>query len=112
MLDQRPHGRFDALMGDERFDRPKTIALKSGRDGVVTEWHPTFAGVALDLGIGVCWPYRPQERHRESGRLGEGLVLQTAPISSDSCASGWSELGCSVGYSKTDRSRLRSSLAR
>jgi transposase len=46
------------------FDRPKTIALKWGRDGIVTEWNPTFAGVALDLGIGVevCWPYRPQEK--------------------------------------------------
>ena len=46
------------------FDRPKTIALKWGHDGVVTEWNPTFAGVALDLGIGVevCWPYRPQEK--------------------------------------------------
>jgi transposase len=46
------------------FDRPKTIALKWGRDGVVTEWNSTFAGVALDLGIGVevCWPYRPQEK--------------------------------------------------
>jgi transposase len=46
------------------FDRPRTIALKWGRDGVVTEWNPTFAGVALDLGIGVevCWPYRPQEK--------------------------------------------------
>ena len=46
------------------FDRPKTIALKWGRDGAVTEWNPTFAGVALDLGIGVevCWPYRPQEK--------------------------------------------------
>ncbi len=46
------------------FDRPKTVALKWGRDGVVTEWNPTFAGVALDFGIGVevCWPYRPQEK--------------------------------------------------
>ena len=46
------------------FDRPKTIALRWGRDGVVTEWNPTFAGVVLDLGIGVevCWPYRPQEK--------------------------------------------------
>ncbi len=46
------------------FDRPKTIALRWGRDGVVTEWNPTFAGVALDLGIGVdvCWPYRPQRK--------------------------------------------------
>ena len=50
------------------FDRPKTIALKWGRDGVVTEWNPTFAGVALDLGIGVevCWPYRPQEKGEDS----------------------------------------------
>ena len=46
------------------FDRPKTVALRWGRDGVVTEWNPTFAGVALDLGLGVevCWPYRPQEK--------------------------------------------------
>jgi transposase len=30
----------------------------------VAEWNPTFAGGALDLGIGVevCWPYRPQEK--------------------------------------------------
>jgi transposase len=26
------------------FDRPKTVALRWGRDGVVTEWNPTFAG--------------------------------------------------------------------
>jgi transposase len=46
------------------FDRPKTVALKWRRDGVVTEWNPTFAGVVLDLGLGVevCWPYRPQEK--------------------------------------------------
>jgi transposase len=46
------------------FDRPKTVALTWGRDGVVTEWNPTFAAVALDLGLGVevCWPYRPQEK--------------------------------------------------
>ena len=45
------------------FDRPKTVALKWGRDGVVTEWNPTFAGVALDLGlVEVCWPHRPQEK--------------------------------------------------
>lgn len=46
------------------FDRPKTIALRWGRDGIVTEWNPTFAGVVLDLGLGVevCWPYRPQEK--------------------------------------------------
>lgn len=46
------------------FDRPKTVALTWGRDGVVTEWNPTFAAVVLDLGLGVevCWPYRPQEK--------------------------------------------------
>lgn len=46
------------------FDRPKTVALKWGRDGVVTEWNPTFAYAVLELGVGVdvCWPYRAQEK--------------------------------------------------
>ncbi len=46
------------------FDRPKTVALKWGRDGQVTEWNPTFAGVALDLGLGVelCWPHSPEQK--------------------------------------------------
>ena len=46
------------------FDRPKTIALSWGRDGQVTEWNPTFAGVALDLGLGVelCWPQSPEQK--------------------------------------------------
>jgi transposase len=46
------------------FDRPKTVALSWGRDGKVTEWNPTFAGVALDLGLGVelCWPYSPEQK--------------------------------------------------
>jgi transposase len=46
------------------FDRPKTIALKWGRDGQVTEWNPTFAGVALDLGLGLelCWPHSPRQK--------------------------------------------------
>lgn len=46
------------------FDRPKTVALKWGRDGQVTEWNPTFAGVALDLGLGVelCWPHSPRQK--------------------------------------------------
>jgi len=46
------------------FDRPKTVALAWRRDGVVTEWNPTFAGVVLDLGIGIemCWPHRPQQK--------------------------------------------------
>jgi transposase len=46
------------------FDRPKTIAKSWGRDGQVTEWNSTFAGVALDLGLGVelCWPYSPEQK--------------------------------------------------
>ena len=46
------------------FDRPKTVALKWGRDGVVTEWNATFAYAVLELGVGVdvCWPYRAQEK--------------------------------------------------
>jgi transposase len=46
------------------FDRPKTIALKWTKEGEVTEWNPAFAGVALDLGIGVelCWPYSPEQK--------------------------------------------------
>lgn len=46
------------------FDRPKTVALKWTRDGHVTEWNPIFAGVALDLrlGIEVCWPYAARQK--------------------------------------------------
>jgi transposase len=46
------------------FDRPKTVALKWTRDGQVTEWNPIFAGVALDLGLGieVCWPASPKQK--------------------------------------------------
>jgi transposase len=46
------------------FDRPKTIALSWGRDGVVTEWNSAFAGVALSLGLGIelCWPKSPQQK--------------------------------------------------
>ena len=46
------------------FDRPKTVALAWRRDGVVTEWNPTFASLALDLGLGVelCWPHAPQQK--------------------------------------------------
>ena len=66
------------------FDRPKTVALKWRRDGVVTEWNPTFAYVALELGIGVevCWPYRAQEKGSVENLVGfrEGLVLQAASL--------------------------------
>jgi transposase len=46
------------------FDRPKTVALKWTRDGQVTEWNPIFAGVTLDLGLGieVCWPASPKQK--------------------------------------------------
>jgi transposase len=46
------------------FDRPKTIAIKWGHDGRVTQWNATFAEVMLDLGVGVelCWPARGQEK--------------------------------------------------
>jgi transposase len=46
------------------FDRPKTVALKWTRDGQVTEWNALFAGVALDLGLGieVCWPSSPEQK--------------------------------------------------
>ena len=46
------------------FDRPKTVALKWKKNGEVTEWNPVFAGVVLDLGLGieVCWPYAPQQK--------------------------------------------------
>lgn len=46
------------------FDRPKTIALSWSKDGQVVKWNPTFAAVALDLGIGVelCWPKSPRQK--------------------------------------------------
>jgi transposase len=46
------------------FDRPKTIALRWGKNGEVTEWNPVFAYATLELGIGVelCWPYRAQQK--------------------------------------------------
>jgi transposase len=46
------------------FDRPKTVALKWNKDGQVTEWNALFAGVALDLGLGieVCWPSSPRQK--------------------------------------------------
>jgi transposase len=46
------------------FDRPKTIAQSSDRNGEVTQWNPAFAGVALDLGLGIelCWPKSPEQK--------------------------------------------------
>jgi transposase len=46
------------------FDRPKTVAISWGHDGEVTQWNSTFAGVALDLGLGIelCWPHSPEQK--------------------------------------------------
>jgi len=46
------------------FDRPTTVALKWTKSGEVTEWNPLFAGVALDLGLGIelCWPASPEQK--------------------------------------------------
>jgi transposase len=46
------------------FDRPTTVALKWRKTGEVTEWNPLFAGVALDLGLGIelCWPSSPEQK--------------------------------------------------
>lgn len=46
------------------FDRPKTIAEKWTKDGVVTKWNAVFGAVALDLSLGVelCWPHSPEQK--------------------------------------------------
>jgi transposase len=60
-------GHFEAFGGIPLlavFDRPKTIAKSWNKDGVVIEWNPTFAGVVLDLGLGVelCWPHSGNQK--------------------------------------------------
>jgi len=54
------------------FDRPKTVALRWDRTGRVTEWNPLFAGVMLDLGIGIelCWPQSPQQKGAVENLIG------------------------------------------
>src|SRR3989304_1296325 len=56
------------------FDRPKTVALKWTKDGHVTDWNPLFAGVALDLGLGieVCWPFSPEQKGSVENLVGWG----------------------------------------
>jgi transposase len=46
------------------FDRPKTVALAWGKDGVVTEWNPIFSQAAMEIGFTaeVCWPAQPQQK--------------------------------------------------
>jgi transposase len=46
------------------FDRPRTVALSWTKDGKVTEWNPTFAYAAMEIGFAaeVCWPYSPRQK--------------------------------------------------
>jgi hypothetical protein len=46
------------------FDRATTVAVEWAKDGQVTEWNALFAGVALDLGLGIelCWPASPEQK--------------------------------------------------
>jgi hypothetical protein len=46
------------------FDRATTVAVEWTTDGQVTEWNALFAGVALDLGLGIelCWPASPEQK--------------------------------------------------
>ena len=55
------------------FDWPKTIALAWDRSGTVTAWNPTFASVALDLGIGIelCWPHSPEQKGSVENLVGQ-----------------------------------------
>ena len=58
---------FDAMGGVPLlavFDRPKTVAIAWGQDGVVTQWNSTFTDVMVELGVGVevCWPRRPNQK--------------------------------------------------
>ena len=50
--------RFEGVPLCAVFDRPKTVALRGRKDGEVSEWNPTFAYAALELGFTaeVCWP--------------------------------------------------------
>ena len=65
------------------FDRPTTVALRWAKGGEVTEWNPLFAGVALDLGLGIelCWPSRPEQKGSIENLVGcdrRQLVLPVA----------------------------------
>jgi transposase len=46
------------------FDRPRTVALAWKADGTITEWNPTFAYAAMEIGFTaeVCWAYSPQQK--------------------------------------------------
>jgi len=46
------------------FDRPRTVALTWGKDGVITEWNPIFSHAAMEIGFTaeVCWPYAARQK--------------------------------------------------
>jgi transposase len=46
------------------FDRPKTVAILWGADGVVTQWNQTFLQAIGALGVAPeqCWPYSPEQK--------------------------------------------------
>lgn len=46
------------------FDRPKTVAISWGADGVVTQWNQTFLQAMGALGVApeLCWPYSPEQK--------------------------------------------------
>lgn len=46
------------------FDRPKTVAISWGADGVVTQWNQTFLQVMGALGVApeLCWPHSPEQK--------------------------------------------------
>ena len=46
------------------FDRPRTIALAWGKDGVITEWNPIFSHAAMEIGFTaeVCWPNAARQK--------------------------------------------------
>lgn len=46
------------------FDRPRTVALKWSSNGAITDWNPTFALAAVEIGFvpEVCWPYSPEQK--------------------------------------------------
>jgi transposase len=67
------------------FDRPKTIVLHWGRDGQVTEWNPTFAGVAPTwLGIELLAAQsRAEGLRREPGEMVKGSFLSSGVSDED-----------------------------
>jgi transposase len=66
------------------FDRPKTVAHAWDREGRVPAWNQTFAGVALDLGLGVelCWPHSPEQKGSVENLVGwvKGSFFKAAPL--------------------------------